>query len=179
MRAKVAVKRAPFQQNPRASDLGLPQLPRGGGLDIAKILRILPHRAPFLLIDRVLDIEPRKSARGIKCVSVNEPVFQGHFPGMPVFPAVLCLEAMAQLMCILVYASQALDPQHQRFTFAGIDKAKFRQPITPGDQIEISVRVLQHRSNIWKCEGLAMVDDVVCAEAELLAAIQDQDDGTP
>jgi 3-hydroxyacyl-[acyl-carrier-protein] dehydratase len=146
-------------------------------LDTAKLMRILPHRAPFLLIDRVLDIEPRKSARAVKCVSANEPVFQGHFPGEPIFPAVLCIEAMAQLMCVLVYASDGLDPSHQRFVFAGVDKAKFRQQITPGDQIEVSVRVLQHRSNIWKCEGIASVDDVVCAEAELLAAIQDLDDG--
>jgi 3-hydroxyacyl-[acyl-carrier-protein] dehydratase len=151
-------------------------LPRGLRLDIQKILRILPHRAPFLLLDRVIDLEPRKSARAIKCVSVNEPIFQGHFPGAPTFPAVLCLEAMAQLMCILAYASDGMDPAHQRFVFAGIDKAKFRHPITPGDQIEISVRVIQHRSNIWKCEGTATVDDVLCAEAELLAAIQDNDE---
>ncbi len=176
MLVKVAVRRLPIPSQ-RPSDAGLLPLPRGLRLDIEKILRILPHRAPFLLIDRVLDIEPRKSARAIKCVSVNEPVFQGHFPGTPIFPAVLCLEAMSQLMCILAYASDAMDPKKQRFVFAGIDKAKFRQPITPGDQIEISVRVIQHRSNIWKCEGLAMVDDVLCAEAELLAAIQDNDDG--
>lgn len=136
-------------------------------------MRILPHRAPFLLIDRVIDIEPRKSARAIKCVSVNEPFFQGHFPKEPTFPMVFCLEAMAQLMCILAYASEALDPSTQRFAFAGIDKAKFRQAIVPGDQIELTVRVMQHRSNIWKCEGVAMVDEVLCAEAELLAAIQD------
>jgi 3-hydroxyacyl-[acyl-carrier-protein] dehydratase len=178
MPAKVAVKRVPIP-SPRGSEAGPLQLPRGLGLDITKIQRILPHRAPFLFIDRVLDIEPRKSARAIKCVSVNEPIFQGHFPTLPVFPAVLCIEAMAQLMCVLVYASQGLDPSFQRFTFAGIDKAKFRQPITPGDQIEISVKVLQHRSNIWKCEGRAVVDEVVCAEAELLAAIQDEDDVTP
>jgi 3-hydroxyacyl-[acyl-carrier-protein] dehydratase len=178
MPAKVAVKRGPLQ-NPRASDAGAAAIPRGVGLDVTKILRILPHRAPFLFIDRVLDIEPRKSARAIKCVSANEPIFQGHFPNTPVFPAVLCIEAMSQLMCILVYASQGLDPSYQRFTFAGVDKAKFRQPITPGDTMEISIRVLQHRSNIWKCEGRAMVDDVICAEAELLAAIQDEDDVTP
>ena len=144
-------------------------------LDITRILRILPHRAPFLLIDRVLDLEPRKSARAIKCVSYNEPYFAGHFPGEPVFPAVLCLEAMAQLMCVLAYASEAIDPKRQIFVFAGIDKAKFRHPIVPGDQLEVGVKVIQHRSNIWKCEGTAIVDNVLCAEAELLAAIQDRD----
>jgi 3-hydroxyacyl-[acyl-carrier-protein] dehydratase len=146
------------------------------GLDINKILRILPHRAPFLLIDRVVDIEPRKSAKAIKCVTFTEPFFRGHFPNAPVFPAVLCLEAMAQLMCVLAYASDAIDPNQQTFVFAGINKAKFRHPIGPGDQIILGVRVLQHRSNIWKCEGTASVDDVLCAEAELLAAIQDRDE---
>ena len=141
-------------------------------LDITKILRILPHRAPFLLIDRIIELEPRKSARAIKCVTYNEPFFPGHFPGTPVFPAVLCLEAMAQLMCVLAYASDAIDPNLHMFVFAGIDKAKFRHPITPGDQVIFSIEVLQRRSNIWKCQGQAMVGDVLCAEAELLAAIQ-------
>jgi 3-hydroxyacyl-[acyl-carrier-protein] dehydratase len=145
-------------------------------LDITKILRILPHRSPFLLIDRVIDLEPRTSARAIKCVTYNEPFFPGHFPGAPIFPAVLCLEAMAQLMCVLAYASDAIDPNLQMFVFAGIDKAKFRHPITPGDQMLIGVEVVQRRSNIWKCSGTAMVGDVLCAEAELLAAIQDRDD---
>lgn len=145
-------------------------------LDITKILKILPHRSPFLLIDRITDLEPRKSARAVKCVSYNEPFFPGHFPGAPIFPAVLCLEAMAQLMCVLAYASEAIDPKLHTFVFAGIDKAKFRHPITPGDQVVIGVNVVMHRSNIWKCEGTAMVGDVLCAEAELLAAIQDRDD---
>ena len=79
-------------------------------LDITKILRILPHRSPFLLIDRIIELEPRKAARAVKCVTYNEPFFPGHFPGVPVFPAVLCLEAMAQLMCVLAYASDAIDP---------------------------------------------------------------------
>lgn len=144
------------------------------GLDINKILRILPHRAPFLLIDRVVELAPRKTARAIKCVTYNEPFFRGHFPNEPVFPAVLCLEAMAQLMCVLLYASDAIDPNQQTFVFAGIDKAKFRHPIGPGDQMTLDVRVLQHRSNIWKCEGTASVGEVMCAEAELLAAIQER-----
>lgn len=145
-------------------------------LDITKILRILPHRAPFLLIDRIVELEPRKSAKAIKCVTYNEPFFPGHFPGAPVFPAVLNLEAMAQLMCVLAYASDAIDPSQHTFVFAGIDKAKFRYPITPGDQVVFSIEVLQRRSNIWKCQGQAMVGEVVCAEAELLAAIQARGD---
>ena len=150
--------------------------PRGVNLDITRILRILPHRPPLLLLDRVIDIEPRKSARAIKCVSVNEPVLAGHFPGEPVFPSVLCVEAMSQLVCVLLYASRAMDPAHQRFAFAGIEKAKFRQPIVPGDTLELAVSVVHHRSNIWKCSGTASVDDVLCVEAELLAAIQDIDE---
>jgi len=145
-------------------------------LDINKILRILPHRAPFLLIDRVVELSPRKSAKAVKCVSYNEPFFPGHFPGAPIFPAVLALEAMAQLMCVLAYASEAIDPNLQMFVFAGIDKAKFRHPITPGDRVLISVDVIQHRNNIWKCSGTAMVDEVLCAEAELLAAIKNRDE---
>ena len=144
--------------------------------DITKILRILPHRAPFLLIDRVVDLQPRQSARGVKCVTYNEPALAGHFPGAPVFPAVLCLESMAQLMCVLAYASDAIDPNTEMFVFAGIDRAKFRHPITAGDQMIVDVKVLQYRNNIWKCEGTASVDDVLCAEAELLAAIQRRDD---
>ena len=162
----------PSGPNPRKSE----PPPAGASLDIGRILKILPHRAPFLMIDRVLTVEPRRSARAIKAVGYNEPYFQGHFPEAPVFPAVLCLEAMAQLMCVLAYASDAIDPNLQTFVFAGIDKAKFRHPVTPGDQLEIGVRVVQHRQNIWKCEGTAMVGDVLCAEAELLAAIQDRDD---
>jgi 3-hydroxyacyl-[acyl-carrier-protein] dehydratase len=145
-------------------------------LDITKILRILPHRAPFLLIDKVVDVQPRQSARGVKCVTYNEPALAGHFPGAPVFPAVLCLEAMAQLMCVLAFASEAIDPQTEMFVFAGIDNAKFRHPITPGDRMVVEVKLLQHRSNVWKCAGRASVEDVLCAEAELLASIQPRDD---
>ncbi|HEY2736745.1 MAG TPA: 3-hydroxyacyl-ACP dehydratase FabZ, partial [Polyangiales bacterium] len=142
----------------------MPTTPRGVHLDIARILRILPHRPPLLLIDRVIDIEPRKSARAVKCVSVNEPLLQGHFPGEPTFPSLLCIEAMSQLMCVLLYASRELDTNTQRFAFAGVEKAKFRQAIGPGDRIELAITVMNHRSNIWKCAGSASVDDVLCVE---------------
>ena len=158
----------------RANDDGV-FTPRGVNIDIARILRILPHRPPFLLIDRVIDVEPRKSARAIKCVSINEPIFQGHFPGEPVFPPVLCIEALSQLLCVLLYASRALDPKQHRYAFAGVDKAKFRQPIVPGDSVALVIEVVHHRSNIWKCSGTASVGDVLCVEAELLAAIQDNE----
>ena len=145
-------------------------------LDINKILRILPQRTPFLLLDRVVEIEPRKAARGIKCVTYNEPFFPGHFPGNPIFPGVMCLEALGQLMCILAYASKAIDPNTQFFSIIGVDKAKFRHPIIPGDQIDLEVKVVQKRSNIWKCEGTAMVGEIVCAEGTLLAAITEREE---
>lgn len=145
-------------------------------LDISKILKILPHRTPFLLIDRVVELEPLRSARGIKCVTYNEPFFPGHFPGAPIFPGVMCLEAMGQLMCILAYASEAIDTNQQLFYVMGVEKAKFRHPIIPGDKLEIEVKVMQRRSNIWKCESTAMVDDVLCVEGILLAAITDRDE---
>ena len=127
----------------------------------------------MLLLDRVVTIEPRRSARGIKAISANEPSVRGHFPTAPVFPPTLALEAMAQLMCVLIYASDALDPGTQQFALAGVEKAKFRQAIVPGDRIELAVRVINHRSNIWKCACSASVDEVLCVEAELLAAVQD------
>ena len=143
--------------------------------DINRILRILPHRAPFVLIDRVVELSPRKSARGLKCVSYNEPFFPGHFPGHPVFPGVLILEAMAQLSGILAYASEPFDTSQKVLYFLGIDKAKFRRPVVPGDRLELEVTVLQHRTNIWKTSAKASVDDILCAQAELLAAITDRD----
>lgn len=171
------MRRAQTTANPPARVSEAPALTtRGVNLDIARILRILPHRPPLLLVDRVIDIDPLKSARAIKCVSVNEPLLQGHFPGEPVFPAVLCVEAMSQLLCILLYASRVIEPASQRFAFAGVEKAKFRQAILPGDRIELAINVVHHRSNIWKCAGTASVDDVLCVEAELLAAIQDSDE---
>lgn len=127
----------------------------------------------MLLIDRVVDLQPRKSARAVKAVSANEPVVRGYLPTAPVFPSLLCIEALSQLMCVLIYASDALDPSTQQFALAGVEKAKFRQSIVPGDRMELSLRVQNHRSNIWKCTGVVSVDEVLCVEAELLAAIQD------
>ena len=144
--------------------------------DLPQILRILPHRAPFVLLDRVIDIQPRKSARALKCVTYNEPFFPGHFPGKPIFPGVLMLEALAQLIGVLAYASEPFDSNQKIMYFMGIDKARFRAPVVPGDRMVLDVQVLQRKSNIWKCAGAASVDDAVCAEAELLAAIVDRED---
>lgn len=145
--------------------------------DLTRILRILPHRAPFVLLDRVIEIEPRKSARALKCVTYNEPFFPGHFPGKPIFPGVLILEALAQLIGVLAYASEPFDSSQKIMYFMGIDRARFRAPVVPGDRMELEVEVIQRKSNIWKCAGTAKVDDALCAEAELLAAIVDREDG--
>lgn len=144
--------------------------------DLAQILRILPHRAPFVLLDRVVDLQPRHSARALKCVTYNEPFFPGHFPGRPIFPGVLILEALAQLVGVLAYASEPFDSSQKFMYFMGIDRARFRAPVIPGDRMVLEVEVLQRKSNIWKCSGIASVDEAVCAEAELLAAIVDRDE---
>jgi 3-hydroxyacyl-[acyl-carrier-protein] dehydratase len=146
--------------------------------DLAQILRILPHRAPFLLLDRIVDLQPRKSARALKCVTYNEPFFPGHFPGRPIFPGVLVLEALAQLVGVLAYASDPFDGNQKSMYFMGIDRARFRTPAIPGDRIVLEVEVLQQKSNIWKCSGMATVDQAACAEAELLVAIVERDEAT-
>jgi 3-hydroxyacyl-[acyl-carrier-protein] dehydratase len=146
--------------------------------DLAQILRILPHRAPFVLLDRILDIQPRESARALKCVTYNEPFFPGHFPGRPIFPGVLILEALAQLVAVLAYASEPFDSNQKHMYFMGIDRARFRTPVVPGDRMVLEVEVLQRKSNIWKCSAKASVDGAVCAEAELLTAVVDRDDAS-
>ena len=160
----------PSQPPPRASD---PPPSLIYCIDTARILRILPQRPPLLLIDRVVEVQARKSARAVKCVSANEPLCQGHFPNEPVFPAMMCVEALAQLMCVFLYVSRVLEPKTQRFAFAGIERAKFRQPVVPGDRMELSIKVVQQRSNVWKCAGLVEVDEVLCVEAELIGAVQE------
>jgi 3-hydroxyacyl-[acyl-carrier-protein] dehydratase len=143
-------------------------------LDIERILRILPQRAPFLLLDRVIELQPRKSARGIKCVTYNEPFFAGHFPGHPVFPNVLILEAMSQLFAVLAYASEPFDPSQKVLHFLGFDAVKFRRPVVPGDRMVLDVEIAHRRSNIWKAKATAMVDAAPCAQAEVLAALADR-----
>lgn len=129
------------------------------------------------MLDRVLDLQPRQSARGLKAVTYNEPYFDGATQGNLVLPPTLCLEAMFQLTCVLAYASDAIDINSQVFTFAGLDRAKFRHPIVPGDVMITTVSVTQRRLNVWKCEGRCSVGEANCAEAELLVAIQDAEHG--
>ena len=145
-------------------------------VDIRKILEILPHRYPFVLVDRVTEIVHGVSIAGHKMVSFNEPWAPGHFPGRPIFPGVLIIEALAQIGGILVYASEPFDATTNLMFFLGIDKAKFRHTVTPGDRLDLHVEVLHHRSNVWKLRGEATVDGTLCSSAELLASIVDREE---
>ena len=132
-----------------------------------EIQEILPHRYPFLFVDRVLDIDPGKSIVAIKNVSVDEPFFQGHFPGRPIMPGVLMVEAMAQVGGILVHKSTEIDDN--MVYFMSVEKAKFRKPVVPGDQLRLEVEAVQNRGKVWKFTGKALVDGKVVCEAEFMA----------
>ena len=136
--------------------------------DILEIQRYLPHRYPFLLVDRILEMEEGKRIVGLKNVTINEPFFQGHFPGQPVMPGVLILEAMAQVGGCLALSYLKKEGE-QAVYFMGIDKAKFRKPVVPGDNLRLEVEVLKQRGNIWVFKGKAYVDDTLVSEAELMA----------
>ena len=141
-------------------------------MDSHQILKKLPHRYPFLLVDRILEVEPNVRIRALKNVTINEPFFAGHFPGHPVMPGVLILEALAQAAgahSTLVLGSDAKDFVIYLMAF---EKAKFRRPVVPGDRLELHTQVLRGRGRIWKYRGEAMVDGVVVAEAEFLATIE-------
>lgn len=146
-------------------------------LDIRQILEILPHRYPFLLIDRILEIEPGRRVVAIKNVTFNEPFFQGHFPGHPVMPGVLVVEAMAQAGAVLLLRDVS-DRAGKLVYFAGIDRAKFRRPVTPGDQVRFEVEVLKLRSRSARLRGQAFVDGALAAEAELFSSLVDRGAGT-
>jgi 3-hydroxyacyl-[acyl-carrier-protein] dehydratase len=142
-------------------------------LDIHAIMRQLPHRYPFLLIDRVLDCKPGESLTALKNVTINEPFFPGHFPHHPVMPGVLILEAMAQATGLLAFATLGKPPSdNELYYFVGIAKARFREPVEPGDQLIFKVRIEAQKRNIWKFSGVAEIDGRVAAEAELMCAAQ-------
>jgi 3-hydroxyacyl-[acyl-carrier-protein] dehydratase len=143
-------------------------------IEIDRILQILPHRWPFVMVDRVTDVVPRERIVGHKCVTMGEPWAQGHFPARPIMPGVLIVEALAQIGGILAYASEPFDASSSLMYFLGIDKAKFRRPVTPGDRLDLEVRILHHRTNVWKFKGEASVDGTLCASAELLASVVDR-----
>jgi 3-hydroxyacyl-[acyl-carrier-protein] dehydratase len=144
-----------------------------GSADIARVMKLLPHRYPFLLIDRLQDMDGDESCVGIKNVTINEPFFQGHFPQFPVMPGVLIIEGLAQTAGALCVASLGEDYNPQVVYFMGIDKAKFRRPVVPGDQLHYHVRKLRSRGRVWRFYGEARVNGHVVAEAEVSAMIAD------
>jgi 3-hydroxyacyl-[acyl-carrier-protein] dehydratase len=140
-------------------------------MDIQEILTYLPQRYPILMIDKVIKIEPGKSIIALKNVTVNEPYFLGHFPGKPIMPGVLILEAMAQATGILaLHANRERSKEGFLYLFAGIDKARFKRPVVPGDQLYIEAEVLKVKGNIWKCKVNAKVENELVCEAELMGA---------
>ncbi|WP_032496375.1 3-hydroxyacyl-ACP dehydratase FabZ [Hydrogenivirga sp. 128-5-R1-1] len=139
-------------------------------MDVLEIMNILPHRYPILLVDRIVEYEEGKRIVGIKNVSVNEPVFQGHFPGFPLFPGVYVLEAMAQVGGILMIKSLNLEIGKYAIVFAGIDGARFKRPVFPGDQIRMELEAISLKKTLSKMKGVATVDGQVVTEAVLLAA---------
>ena len=141
--------------------------------DIDGLMNILPHRYPFLLIDRIIKLEPGKVVHAIKNVSINEPFFQGHFPGQPVMPAVLIVEAMAQAGGFLVLNSIE-NPEEKLMYFTGINKSRFKKTVTPGDQVVFEVKLAKFTMGTWKIQGTATVDGVKVAEAEILASVVDR-----
>jgi len=144
----------------------------GTVIDINRIMRLIPHRYPFLLIDKVTDLVPDVSATGIKNVTYNEPFFQGHFPGHPIMPGVMIIEAMAQTAAVMVMETlkRTADEGFVVY-FMSVDEARFRKPVVPGDMLRIHVAKRQHRGAVWKFEGQAKVGDVLNAEAVFTAMI--------
>ncbi|QRO02591.1 3-hydroxyacyl-ACP dehydratase FabZ [Archangium violaceum] len=144
-------------------------------MDIQEIQQLLPHRYPFLLVDRVVEIVPGQKITAYKNVTMNEPFFNGHFPGHPVMPGVLILEAMAQVSAILAYKTAQMDPTKMVSYLMSVDGARFRKPVVPGDRLLLTVEVVRHKGAIWKTKGTATVDGVRVAEGEFMATVVDKD----
>ncbi len=143
-------------------------------IDIEGIIKMIPHRYPFLLIDRVQDVVPKASATGIKNVTMNEPFFQGHFPNKPIMPGVLIIESMAQTAAVLVVSGLGSQTEGKLVYFMSVDSARFRKPVVPGDQLEIKVIKKQTRGNVWKFDGQAYVRNILVAESGFTAMIVDK-----
>ncbi|MCX5813732.1 MAG: 3-hydroxyacyl-ACP dehydratase FabZ [Proteobacteria bacterium] len=141
-------------------------------IDINEIMQLLPHSYPFLLLDRVIEFEPSKKIVGLKNVTFNEPFFTGHFPQKPIMPGVLIIEAMAQAGGVLAFKS--FPDKKGLVFFTGIDNARFRKPVIPGDQLKLVVEVIKHRREIWLFEGKAFVDNELVAEAKIMAMLKQE-----
>jgi 3-hydroxyacyl-[acyl-carrier-protein] dehydratase len=146
-------------------------------ISVQEIMELLPHRYPFLLVDRIVEFEPGARIVGIKNVTISEPFFQGHFPGHPVMPGVLIIESIAQAGGIL--ALKAMGGGKKIAYFAGIENGKFRRPVVPGDQLRLEVTVMAHKGPVWKMHGEATVDGVLAAKADVTATIPDSVDAGP
>ena len=144
-------------------------------IEIKEIMNILPHAYPFLLVDRIIEIEPGKRIVGIKNVTYNEPFFPGHFPGRPIMPGVLIVEALAQTAGVLVFNTLPEGERNKLVYFLGMDNVKFRKPVVPGDQLCLELEITKHRQSIWGFKGKALVDGKLVAEAELLAMLGEKE----
>jgi 3-hydroxyacyl-[acyl-carrier-protein] dehydratase len=140
-------------------------------IDTLRIMELIPHRPPFLMIDKVVDVVAGERAIGVKNVTINEGFFQGHFPARPVMPGVLIIEAMAQTAAVLVVHTLGAAAQGKLVYFMSVDNARFRRPVVPGDTLKVHVTSLRHRGNVWKFEAQAKVDGKLCAEATYAAMI--------
>jgi 3-hydroxyacyl-[acyl-carrier-protein] dehydratase len=147
--------------------------PVGASIDVQEIMRRIPHRPPFLMVDRAEDFVAGKSLVGIKCVTINEPFFVGHFPGAPVMPGVLIVEALAQTGGLLMSKSWDVDPEGKIILFMSVDNCRFRQPVRPGDVLRLEVEVLRTRADVVKFKGRGVVDGRLAAEAEFAAMLVD------
>ena len=144
-------------------------------MNVNEIMELLPHRYPFLLVDRVTEIELGKRIAGYKNISINEEVFNGHFPGAPIFPGVMIIEAMAQVSGLLGFATTGLSADHDKlYLFAGVDKVRFKRPVVPGDRLDLTSEVETVKRNIWRFRCTASVDDQTACEATILCAYRDK-----
>ena len=142
----------------------------GTSYDIQAIMELLPHRYPFLLVDRIIEVIPGDKIFALKNVTINEPFFQGHFPDKPIMPGVLIIEAMAQVGGVLAYETGSPEQRGKLIYFMAMDKVRFRKPVVPGDQIIFEARIIKFRSKVAKMSGRALVDNQLVAEAELMAS---------
>ena len=144
-------------------------------IDINEVMKLIPHRPPFLLVDRCEDYRANESIVGVKCVTINEPFFVGHFPHFPVMPGVLIVEAIAQSGAILMSKTLSIEPEGKTILFMSLDNGRFRTPVRPGDELRMNVQIIKHRGDVFKFKGRAMVRDKLAAEVEFAAMVVETD----